>query len=1177
MVPLRAQSDWLRFVKRLVGLTVVPGLILLMASVVFGAEAPASFTDVTSATIAHGFRATAVYLSDAGQPFGGRFIHQKTGFTLDLIQIQSVPQAFTWTNTFPVSDKGEPHTQEHLLVGKGNKGRALAASESMTLTESSAFTMQRQTCYDFNTKAGLEVFYDELKLQLDALLHPDYTNEEIRREVRNFGISENPATHQLRLEEKGTVYNEMISSMNQPAWPLFRQIGIDTYGANHPLAYNNGGEPSGIRLLKPEDIRAFHADHYFLANMGSIVSLPKGETVDAELARIDVILNAVQPNPVKRKAEKESDLPKPQPAPSGTIQIVDFPFENDQQPSFVGLGWPANRQLSERDALLLSVFLDSFAGDASTDLYRLFVRGATRKMDIGADSVFTNVSEDEGFPVTIGFDHVAAANLNEAKVKEIRALVVSELERIAALPAGSPDLAAFNALVRSRLVDARRQLSKLVNSPPGFGARSTYATWMDQLNHLNREPGFRKSVTQRPDIDSISALLDTKGNIWHDLLPRWHITGVVPWGVAARPNPALLKKNQDEALERTAAEAKVLEARYNLADEQKAIARYQTDYDSESARLDTLSRATTGKFLTSPPLTLDEQLEYRETKLPSGIPVVSSFFDNMTSATTAIDLRLDAVPEADLPLISLLPDLLTGSGVIDNGKPISYEEMQELLRKEILALNATFSTDVRSNRVEIQMEGAGNDLPESRRAVEWMRLALLHPDWRPENLPRLRDLVSQSLNRLRSTMQGPEEAWVMNPVMAYWKQSKPLYLATASFLTRAYNADRLRWMLADAGTPEQRAALASFLATLADAANTRNRDELKQMLAAILGPGPLAQDIAQDLTRLLADVPDSTLKSDWPALCNQIRADILVTPARTLERLNAIRQEMIYASRSWRVGSRANLDQLDTAFDSLMSDLPSHKTATAAYSDARSVDLRLHQHQSDSAVPRFVGLYDPNLTGGVMATIVPATSYDDTGREAQLDYLASRLFSGYGAHGIFTKTISAGLAYSNGIRGNLREGYTGYYAERMPEIPQTLHFAIDVVKKGPRDPSMLEYVIALAFQESNAAQGYEARAQAIANDLADGIPPSKVKQFRESILTLRNQPDTAAEVMKRVDSAYGAILPGYGPRAKNVPGVVYFIIGNDKQFSATDADVAAREDEHVYRLYPRDFWLLNAQ
>jgi len=65
--------------------------------------------------------------------------------------------------------------------------------------------------------------------------------------------------------------------------------------------------------------------------------------------------------------------------------------------------------------------------------------------------------------------------------------------------------------------------------------------------------------TQRPDIDSISALLDTKGNIWHDLLRLAHHRRG-PLGRAARPNPALLKKNQEEALERTAAQAKVLEA-----------------------------------------------------------------------------------------------------------------------------------------------------------------------------------------------------------------------------------------------------------------------------------------------------------------------------------------------------------------------------------------------------------------------------------------------------------------------------------------------------------------------------------------------------------------------------------------------------------------------------------------
>ncbi len=210
-----------------------------------------------------------------------------------------------------------------------------------------------------------------------------------------------------------------------------------------------------------------------------------------------------------------------------------------------------------------------------------------------------------------------------------------------------------------------------------------------------------------------------------------------------------------------------------------------------------------------------------------------------------------------------------------------------------------------------------------------------------------------------------------------------------------------------------------------------------------------------------------------------------------------------------------------------------------------------------------------------MATILPSASYDDTGREAQLDYLASRLFAGYGAHGVFTKTISAGLAYSNGLRGSIRDGYAGYYAERMPEIPQTLHFAMDVVKKGPRDPRLVEYVIAMAFQESNASGGYEARAEAIANDLADGVTPAKVRQFREAILALRQSSGVADQIFQRVDKVYGQTTAGLRSQGKRkTPGAVYYIIGNDKQFRAMDADVQVREDEHVYKLYPRDYWLI---
>src|SRR5262245_36881884 len=210
-----------------------------------------------------GFEALALYLDDRDVPVGARFAHKKTGFTVDLLRIESVPQAFTWVNTPPVSDQGEPHTQEHLLLGKGTKGRAFAGLDTMWLVSSSAFTEQLQTCYHFNTASGADVFFDLFAAEMDALLHPNYSDEEIRREVCNFGIADGP-NNSLRLEEKGSVYNEMVSSTANPYWKLFQSAGHLAYGESHPLSYNAGGEPSGIRTMKPEDIRRFHKSNYYL-------------------------------------------------------------------------------------------------------------------------------------------------------------------------------------------------------------------------------------------------------------------------------------------------------------------------------------------------------------------------------------------------------------------------------------------------------------------------------------------------------------------------------------------------------------------------------------------------------------------------------------------------------------------------------------------------------------------------------------------------------------------------------------------------------------------------------------------------------------------------------------------------------------------------------------------------
>ncbi len=77
----------------------------------------------------------------------------------------------------------------------------LGSQESMSLVTSNAFTAQWQTCYDFYDSAGPDVFHQSFETTLDALLHPDYFDEEIRRELRNFGVSADPRTGELRLRE----------------------------------------------------------------------------------------------------------------------------------------------------------------------------------------------------------------------------------------------------------------------------------------------------------------------------------------------------------------------------------------------------------------------------------------------------------------------------------------------------------------------------------------------------------------------------------------------------------------------------------------------------------------------------------------------------------------------------------------------------------------------------------------------------------------------------------------------------------------------------------------------------------------------------------------------------------------------------------------------------------------
>src|SRR4029079_6934138 len=126
-----------------------------------------------------------------------------------------------------------------------------------------------------------------------------------------------------------------------------------------------------------------------------------------------------------------------------------------------------------------------------------------------------------------------------------------------------------------------------------------------------------------------------------------------------------------------------------------------------------------------------------------------------------------------------------------------------------------------------------------------------------------------------------------------------------------------------------------------------------------------------------------------------------------------------------------------------------------------------------------------------------------------------------------------------------------YYAERTPELPQTLRFAIGEVKRPMNDP-LAEYVIALAFN-SRASSPYETRGEAMAANMADGITPEVVSHFRRAILEIRKMPDLSAELYRRKDKVYERVFPGYGMKGKDIVGRNFFVIGPEKQMAAYEA------------------------
>ena len=1185
-------------------------LLISLTCLLALASAPAladdAFESLKSNQVIAAFRVECIYENADGAAMGARFRHVPSGFVLDLLRIETVPQAFIWVNSPPPSDQGEPHTCEHLLLGKGTKGRYVASLEDMSLGNSSAFTMQLQTCYHYHTSAGTEVFLKLLEAKLDAMLHPNFSDEEIRREVCNIGYTIDPTDSTLRLEEKGTVYNEMVSSYERPWANLGNELGMMMYGDDHPLSNESGGFPAAIRTMTPDDLRRFHGATHHLGNMGMIVSIPDDITLDECLGRTSEIFARVEPDAKAGSdpATIEKRLPPPLMAPAGTMRQVSFPHQNENEPGLLVYGWAPQLDMDRNEEYVLDLFMGNLAGGETSNLYRKFIDSQTRVLDVGASSVFGWSTADPGHPIYVGLDNVNRGATEIEMMDSIRALVLAEISRIAEFADNSADLKEFNERARSRIMERRKDLRKFLNTPPGFGFRGSGAGWFFHLKHMQEMPGFRKRLTLDDELQYAEDLLASNKNFWRGYIQKWGLQERMPYGVTSRPDPELLTRTETERAGRIDDFIARLKDRYGVTDGAQATQLYRDEYDANTATIDKeAATIAMPEFVKTTPATLDDQLKFTNHALPGGGPMVSSTFDNMTSATVGLAFRMDVVPEDLLLYVSALPILMTEVGVIKDGRPVPYDEMKERVRREILGLRAYYSTNYRTERTELVVRTAGIDGPETETALGWAESILFDPDWRPENLPRIRDAIDLSLSDLRNTMRGSEESWVDDPASAYWRQSNPLLLSADCFLTRTHALHRLRWRLKDARTPEAAQEFEDFLGSLSSAGQGADRVQLKDLLDALSGNGevpakitpevshlasalsglsPDAKELVsaaiKDLTQSLAELPDASLTSDWQYLCRQMAADLRFSPQSALNDLNRLIGLIRHADnvRAFMIANGANEALLEPRIDALMARLAQEPSSRQSYARTPRIVARLQERIPELDRPVYVGLVNDNTRSGVHLNSTNSASYLTTDREALLDFLSARLYGGGGAHSMFMKTWGAGLAYSNGLRHSESLGRMIYYAERCPDLAQTMQFVVNELKNAPYDTSLAQYAIAQAFAGYRGGEGYERRGEAMAADLADGVTPQAVRQFFDGVLALRDSRDLYADLHQRMEYTYGKVLPGYGPVGADVPDALYFVIGPEKQLQLYEQYLKSAEGDVVlYRLYPRDYWLVD--
>jgi hypothetical protein len=198
-----------------------------------------------------------------------------------------------------------------------------------------------------------------------------------------------------------------------------------------------------------------------------------------------------------------------------------------------------------------------------------------------------------------------------------------------------------------------------------------------------------------------------------------------------------------------------------------------------------------------------------------------------------------------------------------------------------------------SKRAELAIRTSVVDDPKQfQDALALVSRILTRSDLNPQNVSRLRDIVSQQLSQNDAYLRQSQSTWLQDPAIAFRYQDNPLYLVLNSFFEQSHFDDRLSWLLHVQVNSEEIQRLGDFATAKLQQLGHSNRAEIREALAG-KQPGGLEGDLINYWLRNLWSFPDSTLIGGLQTLANEVREDLLTGPAKTIVDIRQLQSILI--------------------------------------------------------------------------------------------------------------------------------------------------------------------------------------------------------------------------------------------------------------------------------------------